>query len=173
MQRPPRFVAPVAALLCVVLTSACLFQPAADPTPDPSALAAAEAAKLAAYNAAICPVFDAIVELDPRLAALRSAGANRMAEGVDPGEVDDVIGDLGGLLDDLEAVPDWEAGRSLRYQVITALHAIRARLLLIADSPTTDESLDHLAELPFIASQAMDLAYNQAFEAGHRCEDAS
>jgi len=173
MQRPPRFVAPAAAVLCAVLFTACVFQPRAEPTPDPSAQAAAEAAKLSAYNAAICPVFAAILDIDPRLAALRSAGANRMAEGVDPDEVDDVIAQLGGMLDELEAVPDWEAGRNLRYQVLSAIHGIRARLLQVADDPTSNESLDRIAELPFIASRAMDLAYNEAFQAGHTCEDAS
>ena len=173
MQRPPRFVAPIATLLCAMLVTACVFQPRVEPTPDASARAAAEAAKLAAYNAAICPVFDAMLELDPRLAALRSAGANRVAEGVAPGEVDDVIAELGGLLDDLEAVPDWDAGRSLQYQVLTALHGIRARLLQVANDPTSNASLAQLGDLPCIASEAMDLAYNQAFEAGHRCEAAS
>jgi hypothetical protein len=173
MSRPPRFVAPIAAVLCALLTTACVFQARVEPTPDASARAATNAAQLAAYNAAICPVFDGIVALDPRLAALRSAGANRSAGGIDPGEVDDLIADLGGLLDDLDAVPDWQAGRSLRYQVVTALHGIRARLLQVADDPTSNESLGHLAEIPFIASEAMDLAYNQAFQAGHTCEDPS
>jgi hypothetical protein len=173
MQRPPRFVAPAVAVICAVITTACVFQPRTEPTPDPSARAAAEAARVAAYNAAICPVFDAMLELDPRLAALRSAGANRLADGVDADDVGAVIADLGGLLDDLDAVPDWEAGRNLRYQVLTALHAIRARLLQVAGDPTTNESLDHLAELPYIASEAMDLAYDQAFQAGHTCVDAS
>ena len=173
MQRPPRFVAPVAAALLAAFVSGCVFQARVEPTPDPSALAAAEAERVAAYNAAICPVFDAIIEIDPRLAALRSAGANGAAEGVDPQDVDDLIADLGGMLEDLEAVPDWNAGRNLRYQVLTALHGIRARLLQVADDPTTNESLAVLAELPYIASHAMDLAYNEAFQAGHTCEDAS
>ena len=177
MQRPPRFVAPVAAILVAAITSGCLFQAPAQPTQSASASptpdAAAEAARVAAYNAAICPVFDDMLLLDPRIEALRSAGASHAAESVDPAEVDDVIAELGRLLDDLDAVPDWDAGRSLRYQVITALHGIRARLLQVADDPTSDESLAHLAEIPYIASEAMDLAFNQAFQAGHTCEDPS
>jgi len=174
MPHPLRFVAPLAAALCLALTTACVFQarPEATPTPNPSAQAAAEAARAGAYSAAICPVFDAIVELDPRLAALRSAGANRVPEGV-ADEVDALIDRLGRLLEDLEAVPDWDAGANLRYQVESALHAIRARLLLIADDPTSNESLDDLAALPYIASDAMDLAFNQAFLAGYTCEDAT
>ncbi|HEX5039863.1 MAG TPA: hypothetical protein VFW95_07000 [Candidatus Limnocylindria bacterium] len=177
MQRPPRFVAPVAAILVAVLTSGCLFQAPAEPTQSASASAtpdaSAEAARVAAFDAAICPIFDDMLVLDPRIEALRSAGASGAAESVDPEEVDGVIAELGRLLDDLDAVPDWDAGRDLRYQVITALHGIRARLLLIADDPASDESLADLAQIPYIATEAMDLAFNQAFQAGHNCGDPS
>jgi hypothetical protein len=167
-----RFAAPALAALIVVLSS-CSAPPVVTPTPNASALAAADAAARDAYNAAICPVFDTILVLDPRIEGLRSVGSNGDPAAIDSGEVDALISELGSALTDLEAVPDWEAGRNLRYQVITALHAIRARLLLVAEDPASRASLDHLAELPYIASLAMDRAYDQAFRAGHTCEEGS
>jgi hypothetical protein len=169
-----RLIASTFVVLFVLLAGCGTTIPsAATATPNASAAAAADAAARDAYNAAICPVFDAILILDPRLLALRGTGAGSDPAAIDAEEVDAVIAELGTALTDLDAVPDWEAGRNLRYQLVTALHAIRARLLQVARDPTARGSLDHLAELPFIASVAMDRAYGQAVRAGHTCQAGS
>jgi hypothetical protein len=170
MPTPRRFVAPVAIALLAVAITACGTTPSVSGSPvAASTTPAPDPAARDAYNAAICPIFDAILAVDPRVAALREAGAAGNPDAIEVEEVGAVITELGGVLDDLEAVPDWEPGRSLRYQVLTAVHAIRARLLLIADEPTSRESMAALADLPFIASTPMDLALQQAMAGGYRC----
>ena len=82
------------------------------------------------------------------------------------------VGDLLlGLLEDLDAVPDWQAGANLRYHLTTALHGIRAQLLHVGENPAAGSAADELANLPFIASDAMDRAVQSAVEGGLTCED--
>jgi hypothetical protein len=163
-----RFAAPASLLLVVVILAACSTPaPTVEPsrTPSPSELAASRDA----FNTAICPIFDEIVALDSRLEALRETGASGDEERLDIDELNAVIDKLGIQLDALENVPEWDAGQSLRFQVETALHGIRARLLQARDEAEATDALARLAALPFIASQALDLAMAQAVEGGHRC----
>jgi hypothetical protein len=168
-----RFVTPLAAALFAASLVACGTPPATgSPTVDPSLAASAEAAARDAYTTAICPIFDAIVIVNPRIDALRDAGIEGDPEAVATEEVDSVIAELGTVLDDLEAVPAWDPGGSLRYQVLAAIHGIRARLLRVAEDPGSPTSMRTLAGLPFIASDAMDFAFAQAMQAGYACDDA-
>jgi hypothetical protein len=181
MSVPLRFGTPVVALLVLLLT-ACgsLAAPSVAPSissdpgsamPSASIETEADVAARRSYSAAICPIFDGILELDPRLKAFREAGAaggDMTPHAQDIGEVGQV---LLGLLDDLEAVPEWPAGASLRYHLITALHGIRAQLLHVADDPATGSAADELANLPFLATDAMDIAVQDAVDGGLTCED--
>ena len=91
--------------------------------------------------------------------------------GFDARELREVGDILGGLLADLEAVPEWQAGANLRYHLITALHGIRAQLLHVGNDPAAGSAADDLANLPFIASDAIDRAVQDAVEGGLTCED--
>ena len=73
--------------------------------------------------------------------------------------------------EDLEAVPEWQAGANLRYHLITALHGIRAQLLHVGNDPAAGSAADDLANVPFIASDAIDRAVQDAVEGGLTCED--
>lgn len=166
-----RFVVPAVLLVLVGTLGACSTPtPTVAPSRTPSA--SEIAAQRDAYNAAICPIFDAIVAIDVRLAALREAGASHDADRLDRDEMDAVIDDLGTQLDALEEVPDWDAGSGLRFQVETALHGIRARLLQARDEPQAQDVLARLEDLPYIATEQMDIAMGQAVRAGHRCGGA-
>jgi len=170
-----RFTMPVVTLLAATMLVACGTQSA--PSVAPSASAAAPVPSVDtdardAFNAAICPLFTGILEIDPRLAALRGVGAeggDMTAQAKQIGAVED---ELGLLLNDLEAVPEWSSGADLRYHLITALHGIRARLLRIGGDPGAGTSADELANLPFIATEAMDIAMQDAIGGGLSCEDA-
>jgi hypothetical protein len=182
MSVPLRFGAPLAALLAITLLAACgaVAAPSATPnaasqppTAAPSASVESEAdlAARVSYSAAICPIFSGIIELDPRLQAIREAGAaggDMTAQAEELREVGDI---LGGLLADLEAVPEWQAGANLRYHLITALHGIRAQLLHVGNDPAAGSAADDLANVPFIASDAIDRAVQDAVEGGLTCED--
>lgn len=182
MSVPLRFGAPLAALLAITLLAACgaVAAPTATPSaasqpptgaPPASVESEADLAARVSYSAAICPIFSGIIELDPRLQAIREAGAaggDMTAQAEELGEVGDI---LGALLADLEAVPEWQAGANLRYHLIMALHGIRAQLLHVGDNPAAGSAADDLANLPFIASDAMDRAVQGAVEGGLTCED--
>ena len=175
MTSQSRFNAPVIGLLVVVLLAACGTQAPPSTSSSTSAPPAPsnDAGARDAYGTAICPVFTALIALDPRLAALRTAGA----EGGDvTGQATEIAGvsdELLAQLNALEAVPEWSSGADLRYHLITALHAIRARLLRIGDDAAASSAAEELASLPFIASEAMDLAMQDATEGGLTCEGAS
>ena len=131
----------------------------------------ADLAARISYSAAMCPIFSGILELDPRLQAMRDAGA---AGGDMTPRAEELaqVGDLLlALLEDLEPVPDWQAGANLRYQLTSALHGIRAQLLHVGENPAARAAADELANLPFIATDAMDRAVQNAVEAGLTCED--
>lgn len=171
---------PLAGLLAAVLLAACAASVAPLPTVPssndvPSSVAASgapgTAAERDAYSSAMCPVFGGILQLDPRLATLREAGADGGDMSAHSGEIDAVSAELLRLLTDLEAVPEWSPGLDLRHQLIGALHGIRARLLRVADDPAAGTAADGLAELPFIASDAMDRAVQDAVQAGLTCDE--
>jgi len=165
-----RFVAPAVALAAAMLT-ACGTTSTPSGTPPPSAVPPAATTDVAgrdAYNAAICPVFESIIAIDPRLAALRAAGAEGEVSDLG-GEIDALNDDLGGVLEALDAVPEWDPGADFWFQLITAVHGIRPRLLQIAGDPNAPEASGDLAALPFIASEGMDLAFRNATAAGHEC----
>lgn len=171
-----RFHVPVIGLLLVVLLAACGTQaPPSTPSSTSAPPAPSSDARMArdAYSMAICPVFTALIALDPRLAALRAAGA----EGGDvTGQATEIAGvsdEVLAQLNALEAVPEWSSGADLRYHLITALHAIRAGLLRIEGDVAASSAAEDLASLPFIASEAMDLAMQDATEGGLTCEGAS
>lgn len=169
-----RFTAPLAAMLAAVLLVACGAQVAPTPIPSAPVRTAApvvDAEARLAFNAAICPVFTGIIEIDPRLAAMRGAGAQGGDMSPHATEIGAIGSELGLLLNDLEAVPDWSSGANLRHQLITALHGIRARLLSIGGDPGASTAANELANLPFIASEQMDLAMQRAVQGGLTCED--
>lgn len=177
MQLPRRFLVPAVGLLVAASAVACGTQSA--PTTAavgpstasaPSAATAADPAARDAYSAAMCPLFTAILELDPRLAAMRDAGAAGGVMSSQGDEIDAVAGELLTLLGELEAVPEWSSGAALRHQLITALHAVRAQLLHVGGDPAATSAAGDLASLPFIASDAMDLAMGDAVEGGLTCE---
>lgn len=179
MTIPRRFFAPPAGLpLAFVLALAgCAGQPPTSSTPQPSVAASDAAAEdptaRAAYTAAICPVFSDIIALDPRLAAMREAGAagGDMSEHGD--ELTALSDDLNGILGDLEAVPEWSSGASLRFNLISGLHGIRAQLLRAADDPSSPTAAEALASIPFLANEAMDRAMQAATEDGLACGEDS
>ena len=169
-----RFTAPLAAMLAAALLVACGAQVAPTPIPSAPVRTAApvvDAEARLAFNAAICPVFTGIIEIDPRLAAMRGAGAQGGDMSLHATEISAIENELGLLLDDLEAVPEWSSGATLRHLLITALHGIRARLLSIGGDPGASTAADELANLPFIASDQMDLAMQGAVQSGLTCED--
>lgn len=182
MSIPSRLAGAVVASLASLLLASCgsVAAPSSDPAaaseparPAPSASVESEAdlAARLSYSSAICPIFSGILELDPRLQAIRDAGAaggDMTPQAAELGEVGDL---LRGLLEDLDAVPEWQAGAGLRYHLITALHGIRAQLLHVAENPAADSAAADLANLSFIASDAMDIAVQDAVDAGLTCED--
>ena len=167
------FNAPVAVLVAAVFLVGCGSQatPSSTPSiPATSASAADDPIARAAFGAAICPIFDGILEIDPRLAAMREAGAaggDMSAQSVEIGAIND---ELLGVLNALEAVPEWDSGTGLRYHLISSLHGIRAHLLAIGEDAASTTAAEELAALPFIATTAMERAMQDAVSAGLNCE---
>lgn len=182
MRTPSRLAAAVVALFASILLTSCgsVAVPTGTPTaatgqpsaaPTASVESEADLAARLSYSAAICPIFSGILELDPRLQAFRDAGAAGGDMTAQAAPIAEVGETLVGLLEDLDAVPDWQAGANLRYHLITALHGIHAQLLHVGDDPAARTAADELANLPFIASDAMDIAVQDAVEGGLTCED--
>lgn len=168
------------AVLAAALLAACGTQTAPSSAPAarsqaPSAFAAPSAppsldAAGTAYSRAICPIFTAIVGLDDDLAALRALGADG---GDVPGAAAELESSSAALLDALtalEAVPDWGAGAELRFRLISALHAIRTQLLAVIADPGAQTAAGLLAELPFVATEALDRSMQGAISAGMTCD---
>jgi hypothetical protein len=140
------------------------------PVPVASASAADDPVARAAFGAAICPIFSSILEVDPRLAAMReagSAGGDMSAQAAEIGAVSD---ELLALLNALEAVPEWDSGTGLRFHLISSLHGIRAHLLAMGEDAASTTAAEDLAALPFIATNAMERAMQDAVGAGLNCE---
>lgn len=170
-----RLAAPVSVLLVTILLVACGAQPA--PTASPAGPVATPATSVDiaardAYSAAICPIITGILDVEPRLTALRGAGAAGGDMSGHAAEIDAASDDLKVLLNDLEAVPEWSAGANLRFLLITALHAIRARILSVGEDPGAGTAAEALASLPF-SSEPMDVAMQSAVSGGLSCENAS
>ncbi len=167
------FNAPIAILVGAVLLIGCGSQPAPSstaPVPVASASAADDPVARAAFSAAICPIFDGILEVDPRLAAMREAGSAGGDMSAQAAEIGAVNGELLGLLNALEALPEWDSGTGLRFHLISSLHGIRAHLLAIGEDAASATAGEELAALPFIATNAMEQAMQDAVGAGLNCE---
>src|SRR5688500_3783455 len=91
------FNAPIAVLVAAVLLVGCGSQAtpsSSPPVPVASASANDDPIARAAFGAAICPIFDGILEVDPRLAAMRevgSAGGDVSGQSVEIGAVKDEL----------------------------------------------------------------------------------
>lgn len=172
MPIPRRLATALASLFLASATAACgaaeVATPTASPTPPPPP-SPASTVGAAAFGEAICPIFDDIVQLDPRLMELRDAGEAGEDVEEHSAEIDAVTEKLRTILNDLEALPTWEPAGSLRLGLITSLHAIRTHLLLVGEEPRADDAAAHLAATPFVASEAMDRGFAQATEAGLTC----
>lgn len=134
-------------------------------TPDP----AARPESRTAYAEAICPPFEAIALLDPRLAALRAAGAAGDDVTTHGAEIDLVAEELRVILNDLATVPDWTPGAVLRNEVSAALHDLRISLLDASDRLTEADGADQLAAVPYIARPMIDQGIQRAVDAGFEC----
>ena len=167
------FNAPIVVLMAAVLLVGCGSQAtptSTPPVPVASASAADDPVARAAFSAAICPIFDGILEIDPRLAAMRAAGSAGGDMSAQATEIDAVNDELLGLLNALEAVPEWASGMGLRFHLISSLHAIHAHLLAIGEDAASTTAAEELAALPFIATNAMDRSMQDAVGAGLNCE---
>lgn len=178
MTTPIRFAAPASVLLCALITVGC----GAAITPQPTGVAASpsattDSAGLNSYIAGMCPIFDAILAIDPRITDLRA-----QASAADAGD-----GDLSAhtaemaslseamlvLLNDLASLPDWQPGAALRYHLLTSLHGMRAALLHVARDPAANDAAGDVTAMPFLASEALDRAMSTAAQGGLRCEPAA
>lgn len=173
-RRPGTGRAAVISLVLVAVLAACGAAPRPSPSPslvvaDPSAAASVDPQARSAYGAAICPIFTAILEIDPRLAAIRAVGDEDGDVADQATELDALTGELGDILTRLEDVPAWDPGNRLRFELITALHAIRTQLIVVADDPSSRTAAAALAATPFIATEAMDRAMASATGAGLSC----
>ena len=162
-------------LLLVAVLVACGTAPTPSPRPslvaaDPSAAASIDPQARADYASAICPIFTAILEVDPRLMAMRALGEEDGDVAGQATELDALTGELLEILTRLEEVPAWDPGNRLRFELITALHAIRTQLVAVADDPSAGTAAAALAATPFIATEAMDRALANATGAGLSCE---
>lgn len=159
----------------VALLTACGTAPTPSPsaspaTARPSAAPSGDPEARAAYGAAICPIFLSILEIDPRLAAMRAVGEEEGDIAAQSAELDALIGELLDILTRLEEVPAWDPGNRLRVELITALHAIRTELIAVADDPEARTAAAALAATPFVATDAMDRAMASAAGAGLSCD---
>jgi hypothetical protein len=168
------FNAPIAIVVAAVLLVGCGSQATPSSTspllPVASAPAPDDPVARAAFGAAICPIFAGILEVDPRLAAMRDAGSAGGDMSGQAAEIDTVGDELLRLLNALEALPEWESGTGLRFNLISSLHGIRAHLLAIGEGATSTTAAEDLAALPFIATTAMERAMQDAVDAGLNCE---
>ena len=174
-RRPGTGRAAVISLVLLAVLAACGAAPTPSPSPslvvaDPSAAASIDPQARADYASAICPIFTAILEVDPRLMAIRAIGEQDGDVVGQATELDALAGELGDILARLEDVPAWDPGNRLRFELVTALHAVRTQLILVADDPSARTAAAALAATPFIATEAMDRALASATGAGLSCE---
>ncbi len=161
------------AVLAAILV-ACGTAPTPSPSPsladaEPSPPPSVDPQARAAFGGAICPIFTTILEIDPRLMALRAVGEEEGDIAAQATELDALTAELLDILARLEEVPAWEPGNRLRFELITALHTIRTQLIEVADDPAARTAAAALAATPFIATEAMDRAMARARQAGLAC----
>jgi hypothetical protein len=170
MEIPVRRAAAVVALAVTAALTACGMQAdlRSQPAPTPVSTSAVDPGR-DAYEAAMCPLFTAVLDLDPRLAALREAGDAGHLAPVES-ELAAVAASILGILEGLEAVPDWTPGSEVRFNLITSLHAIRTTIVEAAEAPGTAASEELIANLPFLATEAMDRSMQRAVEGGLDCQ---
>lgn len=122
------------------------------------------------YAETICPIFDALVAIDPQLNDLRAVaqeGADMAAEQESMAALSDGILVI---LDELETLPAWEPGAALRFHLTNSLHGIRARLLRVGRDPSAPDAASTITAMPFIATDALDRAMSAATQGGLVCE---
>jgi hypothetical protein len=143
------------------------------PTTTPASVppSADDAAARGAYAEAICPLLIDIATLDPRLAAMRGAGAEGGDMTVHAAELELLAEELRRILNGLEAVPDWGPGQRLQFELVTALHAIRTQILIASRDLERFDAADGLAAIPFVASEILDRAMATATTAGLTCAE--
>lgn len=172
-----RFLVP-ACLVAAILAGCGSVAPAGSETASDgasggaSATPVADSELLAEYIAVICPVFDALVVVDPRINELRAVAA----DGGDMLGEQEAIASLGDdllvLLNQLESLPAWEPGAGLRFELMSSLHGIRARLLDVDRDPGAADAAALIVGMPFIATEALDRAMGTASRGGLVCESA-
>ena len=141
------------------------------PAASPSAID--DPAARAAYATAMCPLLVRVLDMDPRLGAMRSAGTagGDMTAHEEP--MASLADDLLVVLTDLDAVPTWSPGQRFRYELTTALHAIRAHILFVNEDLADAGAAEAMATIPFVASEAMDRGLATATAAGLDCNEGS
>lgn len=190
MDRPLGFIAatltiPIVIAACGEAGSSLSTQPPRQPSsPEPTVTVSAPAPSPAPTSAAsldpvvsdrrsftesVCPTLLTILELDPRVAELRTAGqADDDVSSLGP-EIESVAGELRMVVSRLRAAPRWAPGELLRQELIAALSEIRWALVLVAQQIDHDDASDHLAQLPFIGRPDLDRGMAQAAVAGLNC----
>lgn len=173
MSNPIRFAAPIVALLIgSMAVSGCggaaaptgvATSPAVTPSPTP------DPAAFANYAEAMCRIFPVISMLDPRLTAVRETAEREDDMTSEEAEMAALSEILLVVVTDLQAVPDWGPGRALRYQLLTSLHAILATLRQVGRDPSAPDAAADISDMPFIATDALDRAMNEASLAGLQC----
>jgi hypothetical protein len=167
----------VVAMLLVVVLAACGLSATPTPSPEPQSPAPVSVAPsstpdpeaAAAYAAAICPIFDTILVIDPRLGVLRAAGAEGGDMTAHDAELSALADELRLVLNDLDDVPEWGPGNRFRFELTSSLHTIRAELLALARDTSHPEAAAAMAGIHFLASTAMDRAFASAVEGGFEC----
>jgi hypothetical protein len=171
---PARFVA-IGLLLAALAGCGALAEPstpAVTASPVASPVTNDPAAR-AAYAAALCPIVARVLDMDPRLEAMRSAGTAGGDMTAQAQPMASLADDLLVVLTDLEAVPEWGPGQRFRYELITALHGIRAHILFVNEDLADAGAAEAMATIPFVASDAMDRALATASAAGLACGEGS
>lgn len=171
---------PVTPLAAVTLVALALLAACGSVTPVSTATPAApspsveidDPAARAAYQTAICPVLVAVAEMDAPLARLRAAGEAGGDMLVQAQAMDEIAGDLNDALTDLEAIPVWQPGQRLRLELLTSIHAIRARILATAEHLDRSDAAAEIAAIPYVATTAMDRAMLRAIQSGFDCAGA-
>jgi hypothetical protein len=169
-----RLHAPLGAALAVVVLTACgatgaPIGEAVTQVATPSPSAAPDPALRAAYADAICAIFPAILAIDPRIAHVREVASGGGDLTAQADEMTALTEAMLPVLDDLEALPDWEPGRAVRFHLMTALHGIRTTFLLVAQDPSARAAAQTIVDMPFIATDALDRAMSAATQAGLTC----
>ena len=161
-----------ACLIAAVLVGCGSAVPATTGTAPAAASAtpSSESPLLADYITIICPVFDALVVVDPRINDLRAIATEGGDMAGEQEEIASLSDALLVLLNELEALPAWEPGAALRFELMDSLHGIRSRLLNVDRDPGAADAAALIEAMPFIATEALDRAMGAASRGGLVCE---